>query len=166
MQHLSQQAFNRLCNSLPDQCRRLMLFIGHRWVTGYRESFIEWSTGWTDVAQGVRQLHAMGLLLRTEKGRVKVRYRVPRELIVPRAVPAGVKLKVKKRDRNRCVYCRAPFRRTRPTAIDHRVPISRGGTNDVANLALACTGSRSCNTRKSAHTDIEFITPKVQWPPE
>ena len=47
-----------------------------------------------------------------------------------------------------CVYCRKPA-----DTIDHRIPLSRGGTNFPANLVPAC---RSCNSRKRHLTEREF----------
>lgn len=38
-------------------------------------------------------------------------------------------------------------------SIDHRMPKSRGGTDDPENLAIAC---RSCNSSKGAKTEAEF----------
>ena len=50
------------------------------------------------------------------------------------------------RARRRCEYCRAPevvF--NLEFEVDHVIPTSLGGSDDVDNLALAC---RSCNVRK------------------
>jgi hypothetical protein len=52
------------------------------------------------------------------------------------------------RANHRCEYCYAPevvfnF----PFEVEHIVPISRQGSNDATNLALAC---RSCNLRKGS----------------
>lgn len=49
-----------------------------------------------------------------------------------------------------CFYCK----RDDATDIEHRLPLSRGGTNEMANLCLAC---RQCNLRKGKMTDSEFI---------
>lgn len=38
--------------------------------------------------------------------------------------------------------------------LDHRVPISRGGTNDYDNFRLCC---RKCNGAKADMTEDEFI---------
>lgn len=38
--------------------------------------------------------------------------------------------------------------------VDHRIPLSREGSNDKANLALTC---QSCNLSKGDLTDVEFI---------
>ena len=48
-----------------------------------------------------------------------------------------------------CEYCKAPeILSNMAFEIDHIIPISRNGTEDVDNLALAC---RVCNLRKSDH---------------
>ena len=49
----------------------------------------------------------------------------------------------------RCAYCG-----TRSTLdADHRVPLSRGGSNSIENILPAC---RSCNLRKHTLSEIEF----------
>ena len=65
-----------------------------------------------------------------------------------RYVSAAKRKEVLERDRHRCVYCCADLR-TEPLAIDHKVPISAGGTNDVDNLQATC---RTCNARKKGFT--------------
>jgi hypothetical protein len=70
-----------------------------------------------------------------------------------------------------CEYCKAPevvfnF----PFEVEHIMPLSRQGSNEEANLALAC---RSCNLRKSNHicgipsgsnTEVRFFHPRNdQW---
>jgi hypothetical protein len=50
------------------------------------------------------------------------------------------------RAQGRCEYCQSQADYATETfAVDHIVPRSRGGTNDLDNLALACSG---CNGRK------------------
>jgi hypothetical protein len=50
-----------------------------------------------------------------------------------------------------CAYCgRDDVRLTR----DHRIPLIRGGTNDIGNIVPAC---RSCNCSKGRRTDREFL---------
>lgn len=51
---------------------------------------------------------------------------------------------------NVCIYCGE----ARPLTRDHKVPLSRGGTDDIGNITPAC---RSCNTRKGTLTAPEFI---------
>ena len=46
----------------------------------------------------------------------------------------------------RCCYCKKPFNQTsRKATIEHIVPVSRGGANDIGNLAIAC---KRCNSRR------------------
>ncbi|MCB0200748.1 MAG: HNH endonuclease [Anaerolineae bacterium] len=66
---------------------------------------------------------------------------------MPRAYISSEKTRtVIARAQNRCEYCQSPAEYATDTfAVDHIRPVSRGGTNDLDNLALACTG---CNGRK------------------
>ena len=54
------------------------------------------------------------------------------------------------RDAFTCVYCGAA-----DVALhcDHVIPLSRGGSNDMRNLATAC---EACNTSKGARTPSEW----------
>jgi HNH endonuclease len=53
---------------------------------------------------------------------------------------------VARRASHRCEYCRAPERFfNQEFEVEHIVPRSGAGSNDLENLALAC---RSCNLRK------------------
>lgn len=51
---------------------------------------------------------------------------------------------------NACFYCG----KGGPISIDHDVPISRGGSDDISNILPAC---KSCNSSKNAKTAKEFI---------
>lgn len=51
---------------------------------------------------------------------------------------------------NKCAYCGCELDKYH---IDHVVPISKGGTSDISNLALACP---SCNLRKGAKDAKNF----------
>jgi len=57
-----------------------------------------------------------------------------------------------------CPYCGTPLKPEHPDgvqfAVDHRIPVSRGGTNDPRNLIAAC---HPCNNSKGDLTDFEFI---------
>jgi hypothetical protein len=62
---------------------------------------------------------------------------------------------VVQRAAHRCEYCRAPEAVFNfPFEVEHILPSSREGANDVANLALAC---RSCNLFKA--DCVEAIDP-------
>ena len=59
----------------------------------------------------------------------------------------------------RCRYCGTAMRGkpnspTEPT-VDHIVPQSRGGSDEIINLVAAC---RSCNSSKGAMSHAEFMT--------
>jgi 5-methylcytosine-specific restriction endonuclease McrA len=56
----------------------------------------------------------------------------------------------------RCAYCGTT---DMPLQVEHIVPKSRGGTNRVSNLAIAC---EACNTAKGTQTADEFGHPDVQ----
>ena len=58
--------------------------------------------------------------------------------------------------KRQCVYCK---KKNIPLEIEHIIPKSRGGSNRVNNLTIAC---RECNQRKDNMTAAEFGFPKVQ----
>ena len=64
-----------------------------------------------------------------------------------------------------CYYCAREMSTVRPprsrcaATFDHRIPISRGGSNRIYNGCLAC---KECNARKADRTEAEFI---ASWPP-
>jgi 5-methylcytosine-specific restriction endonuclease McrA len=61
----------------------------------------------------------------------------------------------------KCAYCRAPLEEFH---VDHKTPISRGGTNALSNLHYTCP---RCNMIKRTMTHEEFLVSKkrraVQW---
>jgi 5-methylcytosine-specific restriction endonuclease McrA len=56
----------------------------------------------------------------------------------------------------RCFYCKRELK-LKSIEMDHRKPISRGGSNWLANLVPAC---RSCNRRKSNGKAPTSLVPK------
>ena len=62
----------------------------------------------------------------------------------------------------RCAYCGVRFGET--YHIDHKLPVSRGGGNEISNLQLTCP---KCNMVKGAMTHEEFLVskkrPVVSW---
>jgi hypothetical protein len=64
-------------------------------------------------------------------------------------------LRLVERDGTECVWCGTELGGTMAMTLDHVVPSSQGGTNDIENLVLACS---PCNgMRGAAHVDV--------WPP-
>lgn len=57
-----------------------------------------------------------------------------------------------RRDAFTCNYC-GYHGTTRTLEVDHRIPVSRGGTDDPTNLVTACW---SCNREKGTMTDYEY----------
>lgn len=58
--------------------------------------------------------------------------------------------------RRKCAYC---GKENIPLEIEHIVPKSRGGSNRISNLTLACT---PCNQKKDTQTAEEFGYPTLQ----
>ena len=56
----------------------------------------------------------------------------------------------------RCYYCGrllyASF--DRDIHVDHKTPLARGGSNEISNIALACS---ACNFSKGAKTEEEYL---------
>ena len=57
------------------------------------------------------------------------------------------------RHNDACAYCHVTFSEAVPVTLDHIVPVMRGGTFSVGNLAPACT---SCNSSKGSRTITEW----------
>lgn len=62
--------------------------------------------------------------------------------------PIGAKLRydILARDKHRCVKCGASGKETQ-LEVDHKIPVSHGGTNDPSNLQTLC---KRCNLGKGA----------------
>ena len=52
----------------------------------------------------------------------------------------------------RCYLCRKPLTAT-TVVVEHRIPLSRGGSNWISNLAPSC---KTCNQRKGKKTEREY----------
>lgn len=68
-------------------------------------------------------------------------------------IPANLKQFIIKRSKGHCEYCKCPSTfSTELFSIEHIIPRSKNGSNELDNLAYACIG---CNIYKS--DKIEFI---------
>ena len=67
-------------------------------------------------------------------------------------IPRRTKGQLFRTQKGRCAYC-GRSHRIDYLEIDHKLPVSRGGGDEVENLQLLCT---SCNMRKGIQTDQEF----------
>ncbi|NLB11943.1 hypothetical protein GX830_01010 [Candidatus Dojkabacteria bacterium] len=52
----------------------------------------------------------------------------------------------------KCLYCGVNIEKD--FTLDHIIPLSRGGSNDISNIDLVC---RSCNSSKSTKTKEEYL---------
>jgi len=58
-----------------------------------------------------------------------------------------------------CYLCEKPIEFKKDN-LEHKTPLSRGGTNEYNNLAVAC---KSCNCKKHAKTEQEYRKEKSLW---
>lgn len=63
-------------------------------------------------------------------------------------------IQVLSEQKNKCCYCGTEFTEEIPPTIDHKTPLSRGGSHDISNIVVAC---RTCNSKKWTKTYEEFI---------
>src|SRR6266487_2637102 len=66
-------------------------------------------------------------------------------------ISTGQRARVVERAKACCEYCQSQERYSPdPFSVEHILPLSNGGTNELENLAFACQG---CNNRK--YTSVE-----------
>lgn len=72
--------------------------------------------------------------------------------------PIGATKELYAQQGGRCYYCNIEFDRFLDDAyhLEHKIPLSRGGTNDRENLVLSCG---SCNSQKHTKTPEEWKGP-------
>ena len=94
----------------------------------------------------------------SEKSRAKKRARDLRRRVLKTNADLEYKItysvieEIKTKYNNKCAYCGKDC--SCEYHIDHKLPLSRGGGNNIENLALSCP---TCNLKKKNKTDIEFI---------
>lgn len=54
----------------------------------------------------------------------------------------------------KCYYCKCDVFKGINLHLDHKIPLSKQGLHEVANLVVSCSG---CNLKKSTKTDLEFL---------
>ena len=79
------------------------------------------------------------------------RVRAWRKGVKGKYYPSDVE-RLRRLQNNQCAYCEADLEDT-GTQVDHKTPLSRGGSNDASNIILSCP---SCNQRKGVMTHEEF----------
>ena len=78
-----------------------------------------------------------------------------------KAIPKSVRFEVFKRDKFTCQYCGE----SAPNVIleiDHIVPVSKGGGNDIMNLVTACRDCNSGKTNKRLDDNSAIMVQKNQ----
>jgi hypothetical protein len=113
-----------------------------------------------EVIQAIEALASQGVLVPVDRGSDGFYFDWPSHAKVVEAVPAKPtttaptaqgyqrkdgyrrhRTKVFERDGHQCVYCGS----TEDLELDHVVPVNRGGSNSIDNLATCC---KTCNSRK------------------
>lgn len=102
--------------------------------TIYHERF----GGWT------KALHMAGLVV-NEPSALASGERAPKHKYDFIPVPAKLRFQVFTRDKFRCIYCGGSSEQGNVLEIDHLIPRSKGGTDDLDNLVTACS---TCNQGK------------------
>lgn len=87
-----------------------------------------------------------------ERGASHVRNRRARLLQVGGCHTAADIERIYGEQRGRCAWCRSKVK-FGEHHVDHIVPLAKGGSNDPANLAIAC---RPCNQSKAAKDPLDF----------
>lgn len=111
-------------------------------LKNYKQSFIEWASKERlsfepDIDEEVKTFFKFEYYKeRIERKNVKEWYRIINAIF--------------KRDDYTCFYCRQVGGKLE---CDHKLPVSKGGTNDFKNLVTAC---RKCNRQKKDKTVKEF----------
>ena len=87
-----------------------------------------------------------------------------KERVGRQPIPGHLRHEVFKRDNYRCKECGATNKET-TLEIDHIIPVSKGGTNDINNLQTLC---KACNRAKSAtiwdeEPIINYVNPYKSW---
>lgn len=59
-----------------------------------------------------------------------------------------------------CMACGTGGSEANPLQVDHRHPISKGGTDDLDNLQILC---RDCNIKKSNKLEVRMNWVNKKW---
>jgi len=76
-------------------------------------------------------------------------------------LPLGIRATLLEEQEGLCYLCGKPLyaKFNDPVSIEHKIPVSRGGSNDISNVGLA---HLSCNCKKHTKTHEEFLENMVQ----
>lgn len=65
----------------------------------------------------------------------------------------------KQKNKPVCAYCEKNITNKEELTVDHKIPLSRGGTTIESNLVISCY---KCNSEKSDMTDEEYSSFKIK----
>lgn len=105
-----------------------------------------------DIASVIAAMHDKNVIDQNERLTEWMKWQLAETLRPSTKVWAELRAYVFERDNYTCQYC---GRRGVKLECDHVIPVSRGGGNDLSNLATAC---RDCNRSKQAKTVEEWLT--------
>ena len=67
-------------------------------------------------------------------------------------IPPSIRIQALVHYGHRCIYCGATSKDSE-LQVDHVIPVSKGGTNEIGNLVIAC---RACNIGKGKRMLLEI----------
>jgi 5-methylcytosine-specific restriction endonuclease McrA len=123
-----------------------MLAYAKAYYWAHREERLRYCAGRRDVTKAIRAAYR-----KTDMGRAHRAANAckRRSLKLAGQIPTGEE--VARILSARCCYlCRAQFSKSNPATLDHVIPLAKGGTHAIANLAAA---HLLCNLRKNARLE-------------
>lgn len=74
-------------------------------------------------------------------------------------ISSRLRVQVLDRDNSTCQLCGATLKDGIKLHVDHIIPVSKGGTNEINNLQTLC---ESCNLGKGDFTDLNMVKNKLE----
>ena len=121
--------------------RERKLAQNHKWIEDHLEQHREMCKNWNKTHPEERRIYSLNRRARVNGARGEFTQEEEYELFAWQ--------------RGDCHYCGEFLYLDMPYHIDHKTPISRGGSNTIDNIALTCP---SCNFKKNAKTEEEFMS--------
>lgn len=106
-----------------------------------RLASLEWASKNPDAARAARQM-------------TRQRRRVREARLSEERITSSAWRKVLEHFNFRCGYCLGNYKQCGRLTVEHMLPISRGGDNNIENLIPAC---RRCNGEKGSKNLLEFL---------
>ena len=124
-----------------------------RYRTAHKEKCLARTVAWKNAnKEKVKVYNAVYATTHPENARVRNGRRRARKMSNGGNHTVSEWLTLFSKNGGRCAYC-ATSLGLREAEQDNKIPLSRGGSDDIANIAVSCG---SCNRRKKDKTDAEF----------